>query len=73
MEQLVLVQFTPDQAKEVALLNKHYAFIKLLDSLGVFDLKKATVVLNFNDLGQIGSVDINKHYKADLTIPAQFT
>lgn len=63
MENLIVVQFTPEQAKEAALLNKHYAFIKLLESLGVFELKKATLVINFDDEGKIGSIDINKHYK----------
>lgn len=65
MPELILVQFTPEQAKEAALLNKHYAFIKLLESLDVFSLKKATLTINFDEVGSIGSIDIHKHYKVD--------
>lgn len=67
MENLIVVQFTPEQAKEAALLNKHYTFIKLLESVGVFELKSGTVTISFDKFGRVGNIDVNKHYNIDLT------
>ncbi len=69
MPELIVVQFTPEQAKEAALLNKHYTFIKLLESVGVFELKSGTVTINFDKFGRVGNIDINKHFNIDLTSP----
>jgi hypothetical protein len=43
--------------------QKRYAFIKLLESLNVFDIKSGSVTIHFDAFGQIGSVDKHTYFK----------
>jgi hypothetical protein len=57
------IYLTDEDALLFCQFQKRYAFMKLLESLNVFNLRSANVVINFNNLGEIMSVDIQQHYK----------
>lgn len=44
--------------------QKRYAFMKLLESIGAFQIRSGSVTIHFDALGGIGSVDKQEHYKA---------
>lgn len=57
------VYLTEEEAKRFVAFQKHYAFIQLLDSLGVFDIRSGSVEVHFDAFGRIGLVDIHNHYR----------
>lgn len=69
METQTPVYLTPEDCQLFVQFQKRYAFMKLLESLNVFSLRSANVVINFNNLGEIMSVDIQQHYK----LPSEFS
>lgn len=60
---LTVVELTMEDAALFIEFQKRYSFIQLLNSLGVFDLKSASVTINFDVYGQIGSVEKREHFK----------
>lgn len=58
-----MVGMTDNEAALFAEFQKRYAFIKLLESVDAFNLKSGTLTVNFDALGQIGSIEIHKHYR----------
>lgn len=62
-EQLTTLFLTDDEIKLFIEFQKKHALIKLLESLGVFDIKSGSVEIHFTAQGEIGSVDIHKHFK----------
>jgi hypothetical protein len=63
MQELTTIQLTPEEAKLFIQFQKRYLFMQLLESLGVFNVKSGYVTIHFDNLGGIGSVDIQRHYK----------
>ncbi len=61
--ELTIVNLTPEDAKLFVEFQRRYAFMKLLDSLGAFDIKSGFLTVHFDNLGEIGSVDVQKHYR----------
>lgn len=43
--------------------QKRYAFMKLLESIGAFDVKNGYITIHFDNIGGIGSVDVQRHYR----------
>ena len=62
-EQLTTLFLTQEDIKLFVEFQKRYVLKKLLESLGVFDIKSGNVEIHFTSSGEIGSVDIHKHYK----------
>ena len=60
---LVAVQLTEEDAKLFLIYQKRYQFMKLLESLGVFDLKNGSAEIHFDNLGQIAKIDLHSHIK----------
>lgn len=54
--ELVTIFLNPKQVQQ-------WIMLQFLDSLGVFDIKSGRVIIDFNPLGEIGNVDIVRHYK----------
>lgn len=63
MDKLTILQLSEADAKLFIEYQKRYAFVKLLESVGAFDLKSGTLTVNFNNVGEIGSVEVHKHYR----------
>ena len=57
------VYLTDDEALLFVQYQKRYAFMKILEDLGAFDLKSGSLTLHFDNLGGIGSVDIQRHIR----------
>ncbi len=57
------VQLSKKDALEFVRFQKHYAFVELMDSLGVFNVQNGTVEIHFDQFGQIGSVDIKRRFR----------
>lgn len=65
MPDLILMQFTPEQAIEMAALSKRYAFLKLLEESGAFDIRNGSLTVHFDHLGAVGSIDKHVHIRVD--------
>lgn len=57
-----IIYVTPEEARLFIEFQKRYAFIKLMESLGVFDVTTGSVIVHFNAKGEIGKVEVNKSY-----------
>lgn len=62
-EELIKVEMTPEDALLFIAFQKRYAFIKLLEEVGGFSIKSGYVTIHFDNLGGIGSIDVNRHIK----------
>lgn len=62
MNDITIVELTPFDAKLFYQFQKNYQFMKLLDQLGVFELKTGNVVIHFDASGRIGAVEVNKKH-----------
>lgn len=59
----ITVYLTPEDAQLFLQFQKRYLFMKVLENIGVFDLKSGSIEIHFTNLGEIGSVDLHKHTK----------
>ncbi len=57
------IELTNEEALLFVQFQKRYAFMKLLESLNAFDIKSGFITIHFDNLGGIGSVDVQKHYR----------
>lgn len=60
---VTVINLTPDDAKLFIEFQKRYAFMKLLESLGAFDIKSGSIEVHFTNLGEIAKVDVHRGYK----------
>lgn len=63
MNTLTTVQLTATDALAFINFQKHYALVQLLESLGVFGITSGSCEIHFDSQGQIGSVDVRRHYR----------
>lgn len=66
-----VIQLSPEDAQLFIQFQKRFIFMKLLESVGVFnaeEMKYGHVHIHFDNLGGIASVDVDKHYK----LPQEF-
>ncbi len=54
------IQLSP---KALADLQKRAVFMKMLESIGAFDIKSGTLTVNFDSAGAISSVEVRKLYR----------
>lgn len=66
---LTTIQLTPSDAilfvefqRLYSKTHKHTTFIKLLESLGAFEIKNGSLTVHFGSMGQIGKIDIHTFY-----------
>lgn len=64
MEILTKIDLTEYDAKLFVEFQKRYAFIKLMESIGAFDLKSGSITIEFNSFGEIKDIKKYQHYKA---------
>lgn len=57
------VYLTEEESLRFIQFQKRWAFIKLLESLGVFNIRGGSVTVHFDGQGAIGSVDTHVHYR----------
>lgn len=62
MDQLTRIELTEEDALLFVKFQKRHAFIRLMESVGAFDIKTGCVKINFDNKGQIGSIDVDRHY-----------
>lgn len=58
-----MIGLTELEAQQFVQFQKHRAFIGLLDSLKVFDIRDGSVTIHFNSLGEIKTVDKHIYYR----------
>ncbi len=58
------IYLTQDEAMLFIEFQKRYAFMKLLESIGAFDLRSGSVTIHFDSLGGIGSIDKQEHFRS---------
>lgn len=61
--ELTHVELTPEDAVLFLQFQKRYAFMKLLESIGAFDLKSGSIEVHFTNIGEIGSIDVHRHLR----------
>lgn len=62
-EDLTIVYLSPEEAVLFVQFQKRFTFMKLLESLGAFDLKSGSIEIHFANTGEIGSIDIHRHIR----------
>lgn len=63
MEPKTIIELSNEDALAFVAFQKRYAFFQLLDSLDVFEIRNGSVTVNFNDMGAISTVTLNKVYR----------
>lgn len=63
MEDLIKVELNNEDALLFVKFQKRHAFIKLMESMGAFDIKSGSLTIHFDQYGGIGSVDVNRHFR----------
>lgn len=63
MQQLTKIELTSEDAIMFVNFQKRYAFIKLLESIGSFEIKGGSITIHFDNLGCIGAVDKFEKFK----------
>lgn len=57
------VYLTENEALQFVKFQKHYAFMGLLESLSVFDIKNGSILIHFNSLGEITGVEKKEFFR----------
>ncbi len=63
MENETTITISKEEARLFVEFQKRFAFMKLLESIGAFQMKSASLTVNFDPLGRIASLQKNEHYK----------
>lgn len=63
MSDLTTVQLSPEDALLFIQFQKRYAFIQLMESMGLFNLKSGSITIHLDNIGQIASVDKVQHHR----------
>jgi hypothetical protein len=63
IEEKTIVYLTPEDAEAFINFQKHFSFIQILETLGVFQIRNGSVTINFDGVGRVGSVDMYRHFK----------
>lgn len=58
-----LIELTPADALLFIEFQKRHAFMALLDSLGVFNVRNGSVTIHFDSLGQLSTVEKKEIYR----------
>lgn len=66
MKDKIAIYLTPEEALLFTEYQKRYAFMKFLESIDGFNLKSASITINFDNMGRIGSVDKKQHFSLPL-------
>lgn len=67
METVTLI-ITNQEAELFKHFQKRHAFMELMESVGAFkpDMARGSIVIHYDNLCGIASVDVNKHYAVDM-------
>ena len=57
------IYLSPEEAHLFVQFQKRFCFMQLLESVGAFNLKNASIEIHFDNLGGIAKVDKHEHYK----------
>jgi len=60
---LTLVNLTPEDAELFLQFQKHYKFMQLMESVDAFTIRGGSVTVHFDNLGGVGSIDVQRRYK----------
>jgi len=58
-----MVALTKEEAALFIEFQKRYAFMQMLDSLDVFDIRNGSITVNFDSMGGISTVIKNQVYR----------
>lgn len=61
MENMTKIELTPEEALLFIQFQKRFAFMKLLEEEGAFNIRSGSLEIHFDNLGGIGSIDIHRH------------
>ncbi len=56
-------ELAPHEEQRFLTFKKYYAFMVLLDNMGAFDMKNGTLAINFDKMGNIGSVEKREQFR----------
>lgn len=61
-----VVYLTAEQIEEMMIMQKRLVFIRLLESVGVFDIRNGKAIINFDALGAVTSVEVQQVFRQKL-------
>ena len=62
-DKLTIIRLSDAEAGLFMQFQKHYLLVKLLESVGAFDVKGGSVTIHFDATGGVGSVDVQRHFR----------
>lgn len=62
-EKLTAVFLTQEEAERFVAFHKYYALVGLLDSLKVLDIRNGSITINFDKIGQIGTIEKHEQFR----------
>ena len=63
MTDTTTLQLSHEDALLFVAFQKRYAFMKLLETIGAFEIKSGSITIHFDNIGGIGAVDKLEKYK----------
>lgn len=60
---LTRLDLTEEECKLFLQFQKRYAFMQLLESIGIFDIRNGSVTINFDTIGGITNVEKKQVYR----------
>lgn len=63
MEKDTIITISKEEARLFVEFQKRYAFMQLLESIKAFDMRSASLTINFDGMGRIASLQKLEHYK----------
>lgn len=58
-----MIKLTPEEAKMFVQFQKRRAFMDMMESVNAFDIKGGFVTIHFDNLGGVGSIDVQRRYR----------
>lgn len=58
-----IVTLSPQEARLFIEFQKRHAFMEMLESVDAFNIKGGSITIHFNNLGGVGSIDVQRHYR----------
>lgn len=60
---LIKIEISEDEARLYREFCKRYAFMKLMEDRGVFEIRDGSAEVHFDREGRIAKIDIHSHYR----------
>lgn len=62
-DEIIKVELSVEDAALFIQFQKRYLFMKMLEEINAFSMKSGSITIHFTNLGEIGAIDVQNHYR----------